>query len=238
MEEWLKTFWGNMADVITGNAVLLYIANTCVSVSVVIVFLLLVRGLFMKKLPRIGMYVLWFAVLIRIVCPFSVHGIYSVLPERVEKMAARTGHGWTVEQALNQSETDHRKEIYGGSENGFRLPNQMEHRLSQEKNELEESVGGYTDDPKGTVGNIGALPAAEVDQPEKTAVRTEHAKNVRAVRREDKEEVSYRRSLTAFGLQSITRIRKRSLSRIHRGNLSGFGYCIQDPKKRRKKSIL
>ncbi|MCI9420624.1 MAG: hypothetical protein HFG32_11530 [Eubacterium sp.] len=35
MEEWLKTFWGNMADVITGNAALLYIANTCVSVSVV-----------------------------------------------------------------------------------------------------------------------------------------------------------------------------------------------------------
>lgn len=180
-----------MADVITGNAVLLYIANTCISVSVVIVFLLLVRGLFMKKLPRIGMYVLWFAVLIRIVCPFSVHGIYSVLPERVEKMAARTGHGWTVEQTLNQSETDHRKEIYGGSENGFRLPNQMEHRLSQEKNELEEGVGEYTDDPKGTVGNIRTLPAVEVDQPEKTAVRTEHAKNVRAVRWEDKEEVPY-----------------------------------------------
>ena len=86
-------------EVIAGNAVLHYIANTCVSVSAVIVFLLLIRGLFMKKLPRIGMYVLWFAVLLRIVCPFTVRGIYSVMPDWVEKMTASAGLGWTVEQA-------------------------------------------------------------------------------------------------------------------------------------------
>lgn len=192
MEEWLKTFLGNMADVITGNAALLYIANTCVSVSVVIVFLLLVRGLFMKKLPRIGMYVLWFAVLIRIVCPFTVHGIYSILPERVEKIAARTGHGWTVEQAVLRSETDNREEIYGGSKNSFRLPYQIEVGLLQEKNEpVGQGVRENPDDPKGAVGNMGALPAVEAQKTEKTAVRLEPAKSVRSVRRENKEEVPY-----------------------------------------------
>ena len=152
-------------EVIAGNAVLHYIADTCVSVSAVIVFLLLIRGLFMKKLPRIGMYVLWFAVLLRIVCPFTVRGIYSVLPERVEKMTASAGLGWTVEQAVLRSEkresgTDQGMEFYGGFNNGFRLPYKLTFDSSQQKGEL--AAAAAREAAKDGEGMIGETDTAAV----------------------------------------------------------------------------
>lgn len=188
MEKWL--------DVIAGNAVLHYIANTCVSVSAVIVFLLLIRGLFMKKLPRVGMYVLWFAVLVRIVCPFTVRGIYSVLPDRVEKMAASTGQGWTVEQAALRSEkrgsgTEYGRDFYGGVKNGFRLPYEITYSSSQEKGQpagadVKEDAG----DPDGAVKKTETVAAAEAGKPEKMAGSTKKAKSVRSAGQEEKEESS------------------------------------------------
>ncbi len=135
MQKSITVFTEDILKVCAGNNLLRYIVNTCVSVSVLIIFLIFIRGLFMKKLPRMGMYVLWFAVLIRIVCPFTVHGIYSVLPERVEKMAVRIGHGWMLERAEFPSERDVLDKCYDGMENGSGLPDPMESHLLRTERE-------------------------------------------------------------------------------------------------------
>ncbi len=55
----------------------------CVEVSVIIIALLVFRPL-LKRLPRIGMYILWIAVLVRIVCPISVT-VPTEIREMLEK---------------------------------------------------------------------------------------------------------------------------------------------------------
>lgn len=49
-----------------------------------IIVLVLAARLLLKKAPRSFSYALWFLVLIRILCPVTVQGIYSILPEQVE----------------------------------------------------------------------------------------------------------------------------------------------------------
>ena len=114
----MKGILGQLAEVAAGNTILNYIANTCVTVTVVILFLLLVRPL-MKKLPRMGMYVLWFAVVLRILCPFSFRGIYSLVPEQMEQQAARTNSKIRLEQF--EKHLWEKKDIGGGLVNHYRL---------------------------------------------------------------------------------------------------------------------
>lgn len=80
MREWLE----EAAGVFTANALLNYIWELCMSVSVIILFLLLLRPLF-KRLPRIGMYLLWVLAVFRILLPVPITGIYHLLPEQVER---------------------------------------------------------------------------------------------------------------------------------------------------------
>ncbi len=80
MREWLE----EAAGVFTANALLNYIWELCMSVSVSILFLLLLRPLF-KRLPRIGMYLLWVLVVFQILLPVPITGIYHLLPEQVER---------------------------------------------------------------------------------------------------------------------------------------------------------
>lgn len=49
-----------------------------------IIVLVLAARLLLKKAPRSFSYALWFLVLIRILCPVTVQGIYTILPEQVE----------------------------------------------------------------------------------------------------------------------------------------------------------
>lgn len=49
-----------------------------------IIALVLAARLLLKKAPRSFSYALWFLVLIRILCPVTVQGIYTILPEQVE----------------------------------------------------------------------------------------------------------------------------------------------------------
>lgn len=83
MAEWIE----GIISVISQNVVLNYVCRLSLSTSVTILFLLMFRPL-MKKLPRIGMYILWIFVMFRIACPFSLGGIYELLPSEVEKSAA------------------------------------------------------------------------------------------------------------------------------------------------------
>ncbi len=230
-------------EVIAGNAVLHYIANTCVSVSAVIVFLLLIRGLFMKKLPRIGMYVLWFAVLLRIVCPFTVRGIYSVMPDWVEKMTASAGLGWTVEQAVLRSEkrgsgTDQGMEFYGGVNNGFRLPYKLTFGSSQEKGELaaaaareaakdNEGMIGKTDpaavretakDEEGMIGKTDTAAAREAAKDEEGMIgKMDPSAVVEAEKTEKAEESEKKGSAEqAEGLRGVGREEEENIDAPHR----------------------
>lgn len=117
-------------EVIAGNAVLVFVADTCVTVTAVILFLLLIRPL-MKKLPRIGMYVLWFMVLFRIVCPFTIHGIYAVVPEQMEQTAARMNSGRKVENAAARVRKARRAEV-GGQKNHYRLGEETDRDVTAE----------------------------------------------------------------------------------------------------------
>lgn len=60
--------------------------ESSIAVTIVIVIVLIGR-LLLKKSPRVFSYALWFLVLLRIVCPFSVQGVYALLPDGVEKSA-------------------------------------------------------------------------------------------------------------------------------------------------------
>lgn len=111
--------WEEWVGVIAKHPLLVFIADSCVTVTVIIVFFMLVRP-FMKKLPRIGMYVLWFVLLFRIVCPFTIRGVYSMLPERVEQAAAHINSSRKVENMAQRLQEKRRSEI-GGEKNHFRL---------------------------------------------------------------------------------------------------------------------
>lgn len=120
MEEWI----GNIAGILAGNELLAFLSDTCVSVTAVMLFLLLVRP-FMKKLPRTGMYILWIFLLVRMLCPATVQGIYAVLPESFNRVAAQAGSIWKVENIVFRMEEE-RRSGYGGQKNGYRLREGLE----------------------------------------------------------------------------------------------------------------
>lgn len=111
-------------EIIIGNTILIHIADICAVTSVVILFLLLIRPL-MKRLPRIGMYILWFMVLVRILCPATVNGIYGLLPDKIEQSAGRVRSYLQVEEIMEKLEM-RRRSTYGGSANGYRLPKEIQ----------------------------------------------------------------------------------------------------------------
>lgn len=126
-----------LAEAVSGNPVLNYLADTCVTISVVILFLILIRPL-MKKLPRLGMYVLWFAVVIRILCPFSFRGIYAVFPEQWEQAVAQTSSWICVENFVNWFQDE--KEAGGGPSNGYRLSEKAKELLKEKRVQREEPL--------------------------------------------------------------------------------------------------
>lgn len=147
MREWI----GSAAKIISEHAMLDYIWGLCLSVSAVIVFLLLIRP-FMKHLPRAGMYLLWLLMVVRMVCPFSVNGIYGLFPDSVGERVAQTRQNIKPEQVserLMKSEEDGK---YGGVQNAYRL---KQGTVMQESQRSTEEAG-----TKGTVSEAvsGMMP--------------------------------------------------------------------------------
>lgn len=60
----------------------LAVLNMSLTASYVIVFVIIIR-LLLKKIPKIYSYVLWFAVLFRLICPFSFDSLFSLIPKSV-----------------------------------------------------------------------------------------------------------------------------------------------------------
>lgn len=116
MKEWI----GDIAAVISEHVLLGYIWELCLSASAMILFLLLIRPL-MKRLPRIAMYLLWILVVVRMVCPFSVSGIYGLFPEYVGKTVAQTRHSVMPETISSRLTHTVAEEHIGGIKNSYRL---------------------------------------------------------------------------------------------------------------------
>lgn len=64
----------------------LQILNMSFTTSIVIAFVLVVRML-LKKAPKIFSYALWSVVLFRLVCPFTIESMFSLLPTKVNSIS-------------------------------------------------------------------------------------------------------------------------------------------------------
>lgn len=128
MAEWIE----GIISVISQNVVLNYLCRLSLSISVTILFLLMLRPL-MKKLPRIGMYILWILVMFRIVCPFSLGGIYELLPSEVGRSAAQIRQHVELNEIAYRLAAAQRDETYGGEKNGYHLKSESgEEKVSED----------------------------------------------------------------------------------------------------------
>lgn len=168
MREWI----GSAVKIISENAVLDYIWGLCLSVSAVILFLLLIRP-FMKRLPRIGMYLLWLFMVVRMVCPFSVSGIYEFLPDSAGETAAQIGQSVRPECISRRIIGQQGDEKYGGMQNAYRLkPGFAAHKNkspaggTRDKKILSEAVSEKSPD-NGTAGSLQKTPQEISDTAQK-----------------------------------------------------------------------
>lgn len=60
----------------------LTVLNMSLKASYVIIFVIVIR-LFLKRFPKVYSYALWFAVLFRLICPFSFDSLFSLIPKSV-----------------------------------------------------------------------------------------------------------------------------------------------------------
>jgi beta-lactamase regulating signal transducer with metallopeptidase domain len=60
----------------------LTVLNMSLTASYVIAFVIAIR-LFLKKFPKNFSYLLWIAVLFRLICPFSFDSIVSLIPKNI-----------------------------------------------------------------------------------------------------------------------------------------------------------
>ncbi len=90
---------------ISSNSWLTYLIDMSVSLSVMILVLVGIR-VFMKRMPRIAMYILWFVVVLRMLFPLSVSGIYHLVPERVSSTVSETQQSMKVETIVRRLENN------------------------------------------------------------------------------------------------------------------------------------
>lgn len=95
--------------------ILQFLSERTLWISIAILFLLLIRPL-MKRLPRSGLYLLWVILVLRILCPVNIEGIYHLLPS-------------TQNTASSLQETI----SYGGMANRYRLSPEQKECLTPEK---------------------------------------------------------------------------------------------------------
>lgn len=114
----MQKIFGDVVQGISANGVLRYLFDTSVTVSVIVVFLLLIRP-FMKKMPRKGMYILWLMVAVRILCPISIGGIYDVMPERLGSKVSQTNQNIKIEKIASRFANPQEKKTADGSETSY-----------------------------------------------------------------------------------------------------------------------
>lgn len=102
--------------------ILSYLLERTLWISVAILFLLLIRPL-MKHLPRIGLYVLWITLVVRILCPVDFAGFYRLFPD-----AKKTASSFQDNVA------------YGGMENHYRLSPKQKAWLAPEISDAPEQM--------------------------------------------------------------------------------------------------
>lgn len=104
------------------NSILSYLLERTLWISLAILFLLLIRPL-MKHLPRIGLYVLWIIVVVRILCPVDFAGLYRLFPDARETASLFQDHV-----------------AYGGMENHYRLSPEQKAWLAPERSDAPKQV--------------------------------------------------------------------------------------------------
>lgn len=135
-----------MAKALMENPFLSELWELCLSVSVVILLLLLIRPL-MKRIPRIGMYILWVMVVLRIAFPYPVSGIQEFLPVSVGQTIADVKQKAELDRL---TETSVQKEHYGGPENGYRLKPEVVAAFQKESGEIQTGVSTGNSNEKTT----------------------------------------------------------------------------------------
>lgn len=114
-----------MAEILMRNDVLGGLWELCISVSAVILLLLLIRPV-LKRLPRIGMYLLWLMVVLRLAIPYPVSGgIAKLFPEEVSQTVAEVRQKSQTDWLKSRLSARRMTESYGGAENAYRLPPDM-----------------------------------------------------------------------------------------------------------------
>lgn len=111
----MQKIFGDVIQGISANGVLRYLFDTSVTVSVIVVFLLLIRP-FMKKMPRKGMYILWLMIAVRILCPVSIGGIYDVMPEQLGSTVSQTNQNIKIERIASRFVVPENEAAAGTSE--------------------------------------------------------------------------------------------------------------------------
>jgi beta-lactamase regulating signal transducer with metallopeptidase domain len=93
------------------EAIFLRILNMSVTACYIILFVIVIR-LLLRRAPRIFSYILWAAVLFRLVCPFSFESVFSLLPVNPQPVPETIMYTGTprvqsgiaaVDQAVNRS---------------------------------------------------------------------------------------------------------------------------------------
>ncbi|MCM1246159.1 MAG: M56 family metallopeptidase [Roseburia sp.] len=97
----MQRIFEDVIQSISANGVLRYLFDTSVTVSVIVVFLLIIRPL-MKKMPRKGMYILWLVAAVRLICPVSIGGIYDMMPEQLGSRVSQTNQNIKIERIASQ----------------------------------------------------------------------------------------------------------------------------------------
>ncbi len=69
--------------------IFLQIINMTITASYVIILVMVAR-LLLKRCPKIFSYALWSVVLFRLICPFSIEGFFSLIPDRIQPIKPDT----------------------------------------------------------------------------------------------------------------------------------------------------
>ena len=110
------------------TVILQFLSERTLWISIAILFLLLIRPL-MKRLPRSGLYLLWVILVLRILCPVNIEGIYHLLPSTQNTTSS-------LQETIS----------YGGMANRYRLSPEQKEWVTPEKEPAANQLLTVTDE--------------------------------------------------------------------------------------------
>lgn len=124
----MESIFREMIYLVASDDVLAYFVDTMILASVLICLLLLIRP-WMKRLPRIGMYLMWITLGLRLMVPVNLFNFFpQEMQDEVETVATQM-KVHTMAAKLQREELDQ----FGGRENGYRLsPERLALPVSEE----------------------------------------------------------------------------------------------------------